>query len=89
MCNWISLRRVNAALSQALRKAKLPRGEAGTVAAAAAESVQAVSDAAHGRWVKLLNARRGGSDSHLAAAVLLMQFNGKVESQICLEHCPR
>ena len=49
--------RVNSAFGQALRRAKVPRGEASALAAAAAESVQAASDAAHGRWVKLLNAR--------------------------------
>jgi hypothetical protein len=89
------VRRVNAAFSQALRRAKVPRGEAGTVAGAAAESVQAASDAAHGRWVKLLNARRGGSISHWAAPlpVLVLGFHpcGQAltcRSHPCVAHCP-
>ncbi len=49
--------RVNAAFGQALRRAKVPRGEANALGAAAADAVQAASDAAHGRWIKLLTAR--------------------------------
>ena len=35
----------------------MPRSESAALVAEAAEAVQAVSNAAHGRWVKLLNAR--------------------------------
>lgn len=44
-------------MAEVLRRAKVPRGEGAALVTEAAEAAQAVSDAAHGRWVKLLNAR--------------------------------
>jgi hypothetical protein len=50
-------RRVRTALGEALRAGRAPRAEVQTASGGAAEALQAASDAAHGRWAKLLAAR--------------------------------
>jgi hypothetical protein len=50
-------RRVRTALGEALRAARAPRAEVQAALGGAAEALQAASDAAHGRWVRLLAAR--------------------------------
>lgn len=49
--------RVRTALGEALRAARVQRADVAATLAGAAEALQSVSDAAHGRWVKLLGAR--------------------------------
>lgn len=49
--------RVRMALGEALRAARSQRADVSAALAGAAEALQAASDAAHGRWVKLLGAR--------------------------------
>ena len=56
--------RIRDAMGSLLRRNKVPRTEIAILVAEAAESVQALSNAAHGRWVKLLNARCGLRVSH-------------------------
>ena len=46
-------------MGEVIRRVKAPRAEVAALLAEASEASQAVSDAAHGRWVKLLNARCG------------------------------
>lgn len=48
---------VRALVSELLRVGGAPRTETAAAAAAAGEAVQAVADAAAGRWAKLLGAR--------------------------------
>ncbi len=59
--------RVRAAIGEAMRAARAARADAVAATAGAAEALQAVSDAAHGRWVKLLGARceSGGHEQQL------------------------